>query len=63
MLTSPARRLVAVLAAAGLTVAALIAVSAATAAGSRTLYRNFCPVAPDQVQAAGPYTVSAGTAS
>jgi hypothetical protein len=63
MPNATARRLVAVILAAALTVAAMIAISVATAAPSRTLYRNFCPVTPDQVQAAGPYTVTSGRAS
>jgi hypothetical protein len=35
----------------------MIAVSVAGAAGSQTYYHHFCPLQPDQVRAAGPYTL------
>jgi hypothetical protein len=63
MPNATARRRFAVVLAAALTAAAMIAISVATAAPSRTLYRNFCPVTPGQVHAAGPYTVISDTAS
>jgi hypothetical protein len=57
MLRTTTRRVLAVLVAASLTVAAMIAVSVAGAAGSQTYYHHFCPLKPDQVRAAGPYTL------
>jgi hypothetical protein len=56
MLRTTTSRVVAIIVAASLTVAAMIAVSVAGAAGSQTYYRHFCPLTPDQVRAAGPYT-------
>jgi hypothetical protein len=60
MLRSTARRrLTAIAVLAAFIVAGLVTISAAGAASSRSqvVYRNFCPVSPAQVAAAGPYTV------